>query len=378
MSNTQTGYSLEGCSYLYHPVNNSPTTVIWIPGGGLASFIFAFSGVGPYVIQGGRLRINPNRLPVSQLFIDVGGVGFSQDSYPTTDNEMIQKYVRCIENFQLNDVILVGVSYGGKLALQVAEKLPEGVVRRVVAITPFFNTKHSEVNIPRTLERQGKHTLTENDRIEYNRLKEKFEYLLRNGRYQEARAFVENGGLFAQLSSRILQIPGQPNLWNADLFRRPTLSNWSIPNTLAEIQRFFSSKPKYNFLQPLYQERVGVYADDRPLQDSQYMINSLSWEQLAWSEHSYLKGVELDNLRYPFSIISGDIDVATSFDGHRDLWRKLGYSDQPIGQNNLSGVDVYQQGSGLEASHLFRVANGTHLLLITYPKKTQAIFSQMY
>lgn len=378
MTDTSSGYTQDGCSYLYHPVENSPTTVVWIPGGGLAGFIFAFSGVGPYLIRGGRLRINPNRLPVSPLFIDVGGVGFSQDNYPQTDNEMVQKYVRCIENFQLDNLILVGVSYGGKLALQIAKNLPTGTVRRVVAITPFFNARHSEPNIPRTLARQGKHPLDGKDLIEYNRLKEEFEYLLRTGQYGKARRFVEDGGLFAQLSSRLLKIPGKPNLWNASLFSKPTLSNWSIPNTLADIQRFLSSRPKYNFLQPLYQNNQGVYTDENSLQDSNYMINSLSWKQLAWSENSYLKGVQIDNLPYPFSIISGDIDVATSFDGHHDLWRGLGYSTQPNPQNKISGVEMYQNGNGLQADHLFRVANGTHLLLIAYPRKTQQMFSQMY
>ena len=365
-----TGYTPQGCSYLYNKLPNSKTTVVWIPGGGISSFVFAFSGVGPYMIRNNRIIPNPYSLPVSQLFIDAGGVGFSDIPFPDTDNQIVNLYVRCIKSFNLDNIILVGVSYGGKLAVLTANHLPNGMVKRVVGITPFFNAEHSMSNIPRVLERLGKYRMSDNDKIEYNRLKEQFSSYLSKRNYQEARKFMEDGGKFTQLSKRLLRFSGQLNMWNAHLYYRPTLSHWSIPNMLYIIQKFLEKQPIYPFMHPLYEHTSGIFSNMNPLNQSSHMINSLSWNQLAWSQNSYMKGVDLKHLRYPLSIISGDIDVLTSFDGHKDIWDSIHKQTKPSYLTN--DIIQYRQGD----NHLFRVANGTHLLTIAYPKQTRHIFSQ--
>ena len=53
----KTGYTNEGCAYLYNKDSRSTDTIIWIPGGGLASILFAYSGVGPYIIKEDSLYI---------------------------------------------------------------------------------------------------------------------------------------------------------------------------------------------------------------------------------------------------------------------------------------------------------------------------------
>ena len=61
--------------------------------------------------------------------------------------------------FNLNKIILIGVSYGGKLAVMISKKLPPNIIIAVIGITPFYNPIHSMAFIPKPGKRLGKYII---------------------------------------------------------------------------------------------------------------------------------------------------------------------------------------------------------------------------
>ena len=97
------------------------------------------------------------------MFLDVGGLGFtdnliSENIYPKNDNELVEKYYNCIVNlsnkYKFKDIIIAGVSYGGKLSILLANKINDDIcknnlhIKRLMDITPVYDPYYSMAFIP--------------------------------------------------------------------------------------------------------------------------------------------------------------------------------------------------------------------------------------
>jgi pimeloyl-ACP methyl ester carboxylesterase len=365
------GYLGKYGAYLLSRYPHNSTTVVWIPGGGVSSFIFAYSGVGPYLIKNNQRVDNPIALPCSQLYIDVGGLGYSPDPYPTNDQTMVELYRKGILHFRLHKIILVGVSYGGKLAILLSQVLPKNMVTRVINFTPFYNPYYSMAYIPRPGERLGYYRLTPTDKLEYSLLKTEFQHSLQSGNHKPASKYLDSDGRFTRFTEQLLGISGPMNLWNIAKFQESTLGDWAVPRILQQIQQFLTHNPP----------RLSIEASPKSINKrlestlglSDYMMNSEGWNTLAWTEYSYLQSANLQNQMAPITTVSGSLDVITSEDGLLDWWRdKIGKSLVTYRQFTSSVVYHYQMRNR-SGDDFYQVAGGGHLLVLTHPKETYDI-----
>lgn len=367
-------------SYLYHKVDPSSPTLIWIPGGGLSSLLFAFSGTGPYYIDNSNnLKINIHTPNYNQLFLDVLGTGlYANDNYPNNDTNLVHKFSEYILNI-LNDlinnknlnntsIILIGVSYGGKTAIQIANILhySKFKIKRTIGITPFYNPVNSMSYIPYPGSRlQLKLKLKDYD-ISYttiNKYREDFKINMNNNNWEKALTYMDDTGKYSQYTKNLLKLnkTNSLNVWNINKFDVDTLGKWNIPNLMAKIKQFLynSSTPnKYTYLK-------GLYNKNKQLNNNNYLLNGKFWKSLAYTHTiseapSYLTSVDVSNLQYPLTIIAGEYDVITSFDGLYELYKSI--SKKNIQETLYSNYRHYNN----EQDDLYLIHKGTHLLCMNH------------
>jgi len=302
-------------SYLFNETKNKLPVLVWIPGGGLSSFVFAFSGIGPYLIKDNKAVDNPYKAPNSQLFLDVGGLGYSDHpkfSYKTSDHELIKEYVKYLSKILSNkpkNIILAGVSYGGKLAILLNEALKHTniEVHSLILITPYIDPYHSMAFIPERVINISR--LNDTDTKYYENLKTSFQSSINQRDFPSIKTYMDSDGLFTKFVQKKLNIK-ELNLWDIRNYNKPTLGNWEIPRKLKEIQNFLIT----NNISHLFDETYNI---SNPLINSEYMMNDSSWEILAWTTNSYMVGVHdnLRNIKIPVKIFSGTDDIITSYIG---------------------------------------------------------------
>ena len=160
INKVSSGYLCDGrASYVYNFIPGKNKTLVWISGGGVACISFAFSGVGPFhTYDGINIKNNPWMLQdCSQLFIDAG-LWKPESSSEYLDkieleNLLCEAILEAKEKLKFRKIIICGVSYGAKLALEVQKKLSEGrdkslISRTCIGITPFYDPYHSMAFIP--------------------------------------------------------------------------------------------------------------------------------------------------------------------------------------------------------------------------------------
>ena len=361
ISETKSDYS-----YIISLKNNDSKlpTVVWIPGGGLSSLVFAFSGIGPYLItKQYKVIINKNQLQYDQLFLDVRGTGFSRGKYPENDEELVTAFnkslLKICNKFEISRIILIGVSYGGKTAIQISKSLNKSIqVLEVVGITPFFNPINSQSYIPYPGNKFNYYKLNKK-RIRI--MRQNFKKHLNNHNYEKAVKYIDEKGKFSIYTKRKLglSINSSFNIWNIKKYNLNTLGNWIVPNILNRIYVFFSNHnintiAKINpGLSNLYR-----YGKNRLKQSGNYFINSKFWNKLAYTHRdnnlsSYLTGVNIDKLQIPVVIIAGNIDIITSYQGLRRLVKS---------NPNIK---------------LYRIKGGSHLLSLNHGNEIKKIIEKL-
>lgn len=344
-------------AYMLSIKNNDKNipTIVWIPGGGLSSLVFAFSGVGPFLINKCNcICNNKNQLYHNQLFLDTSGTGFSVGQYPKNDKQLVNSFNQALleicQKFHISKIILVGVSYGGKTAVQIQKTLNNSIhIEKIIAITPFFDPIHSQSYIPYPGDKFNYYVLNER---KINTLRERFKKYLSDNNFDESVKYVDETGLFSDYTKCELGLSKKQNInmWNIKKYYESTLGNWSIPKILKQIYLFFwnnSSNSVIKIIPGL--SNLYKLGKKQLLNSGDYFLNINFWHSLVYSHignnlSSYLTGVSIDKLNVPLIVISGGFDVITSYQGLKVLVK------------NKPNVCLY------------RIPTGTHLLCLNHGK----------
>ena len=375
----RSGYLQGGAaSYVYNHVEGQDTTLVWISGGGLASITFAFSGVGPYqTTDGVHVQQNPHMLTCcSQLFIDAGLWNTSDDdTYPTSTRLGAVLFAAILEakaHLKLDLLVLCGVSYGGKLAVEVQRLfLQQGLpIVGCLGVTPFYEPYASAAYMPDPPERfkppyyRGvapqppdaptcASMCTASPVLQS--LRRDFRTTIATGSPSKILSYMDEDGLIARYIRSALIPPlaatDPLNMWNVGELKEATLGDWSVPNQLRLLERLLAtpSPEVRSLLAPLYGTPkpwlIASHGWSGPL------MNSAAWEAIVGSG-GYMESVNFQ-LGERVTAIGGTHDIICSTDGLEIL------------RNNTPNVVT-----------LVKVEGGTHLFPIAMPAEAKAVMTK--
>lgn len=393
--------------YLYDIVDDNYPTIIWIPGGGLSGLLFAFSGTGPFIINNKNI-ISNNNIPENknQLFLDVLGTGLYnytdyENTYPKTDDELTTTFCYVINKIFNNrpklkkEIILVGVSYGGKIAVKISKKLHEDFnIKKIIGVTPFYNPIQSASFIPYPGNRLQYYYLNQTDKNYLNSLDSEFEMALENSNWKDGLNFMGEGGIYAKFTENLLSSTNI-NIWNINTNNIATMGSWFIPNEMKKIKNFLYDKfyviNHYPYLKHLYLSNLSKLNID-----NDFLLNINFWNTLAYADckipssfleqtvfennsetnkncsHQppYLTTEDISNLPAPLTIVTGEYDVITSFDGLFDLYKNTNKEQIYIKSSNY--FEYYYNKNN--KNDLYKIRKGTHLLCMNNGNIMKYIF----
>lgn len=409
------------CSFIYanplEPVARRRPAVIVIPGGGLSSIAFANAGFGPW----NGLRANPSALAAPQLYLDVGGLGYttwkgSATSYPQGDKPLVAAYSECIvalrDKFSITSSALLGVSYGGKLARLLQNSLAqtlmnENFVRHVFAVTPFFDPYYTMAYIP--IPGDGElYAIKGKNASRLKQLRDDFRLALCAPRTAEsgectksnwpaAWLYMDQGGLFAKFTDELLgfKMPRRPlasgvplrfsqfsalsiNLWSIKQYEKATTGTcfnnndpkdaWEVPASLKKTQGLLD----FDLMTP---------TEAKLMSRSSCMMNSEAWNQTAYPDNSYVRGVNITNNEgVPLTVFAGGADVICSAAGLTQQ-----FADQKGLGKACAGGAIPSSAAGSmqscteysDGSLLLVIRDGTHLAMLDHSATAQAIAETM-
>lgn len=309
-SSTKTGYIY--CQKIGQP---SPT-VIWMLGGGFSTTTLAFSGTGPWIanIPDNKVVVNPYILDYSQVFLDVGGQGFSRvTTFPKNDEEYVEYWYDAIQSFRsqfhLNSTesVLAGVSYGTKTAFQLLQKYrSELKVSSYVAIALAITQYYNYLTMPNTLQYKGLVQYSVEESKTLNKILAEFSFYYKHQKYDEMIKYIDTNGIILQYLEGIMNQPDL-NVWNLALFKAGYNSN---KTTVYDIVTNIDIQKKLDIYDPTIFEKVkeesGTFTVD-------------SWNNLCCTPSYSSYVVPIDNEEFfnpkdpiPKIIIQGDNDCITN------------------------------------------------------------------